>query len=65
MLSQDLLNLLRCPACDDRPRVELTADQQALACVKCHRHYPVKHDIPIMLVDEATIPGATTATLAS
>jgi len=26
-----------------------------LKCTQCHRVYPVKDDIPIMLIDEATV----------
>ena len=53
MISQDLLEILACPAC--RAKVELQADGGALKCVKCHRVYPVRDNIPVMLVDEATI----------
>jgi len=30
-------------------------DGAALKCVACHRVYPVRDDIPVMLIDEATI----------
>lgn len=52
-ISQDLLEILACPAC--KAKVELKPDGGALKCVKCHRAYPVRDDIPVMLVDEATI----------
>jgi uncharacterized protein len=26
-----------------------------LKCPECHRVYPIKDDIPVMLIDEATI----------
>jgi len=26
-----------------------------LRCPECHRVYPIKDDIPVMLIDEATI----------
>jgi len=26
-----------------------------LKCVKCHRVYPIRDDIPVMLIDEAQI----------
>ena len=35
--------------------VELKADGSGLKCVQCHRVYPVRDDIPVMLVDEAKI----------
>jgi len=47
-----LLEILACPACDDRPPVELTGDK--LHCPKCKRSYPIRDGIPVMLVDEAT-----------
>jgi uncharacterized protein YbaR (Trm112 family) len=52
-ISAELLEILVCPAC--RARVELKADQSGLKCVSCHRVYPVRDEIPVMLIDEATI----------
>jgi len=48
-----LLEILACPACDDRPPVELKGDK--LYCAQCKRAYPIKDGIPVMLVDEATV----------
>jgi len=56
-LSQDLLEILACPAC--KAKVELTADGNGLKCVECRRVYPIRDDIPVMLVDEATIENGT------
>jgi uncharacterized protein YbaR (Trm112 family) len=52
-ISQDLLEILVCPVC--KATVELTAGGNGLKCVQCHRVYPVRDDIPVMLVDEAKI----------
>ena len=52
-ISQDLLEILACPAC--KAKVELTADGKGLKCLKCHRVYPIRDDIPVMLIDEATM----------
>jgi uncharacterized protein len=52
-LSQELLDILACPAC--KQRVELKPDGTALKCVACKRVYPIRDDIPVMLIDEATI----------
>jgi uncharacterized protein YbaR (Trm112 family) len=52
-ISKDLLEILVCPVC--KAVVELKADQSGLKCVECHRVYPIRDDIPVMLVDEATI----------
>jgi len=56
-ISQDLLEILACPAC--KAKVELTADGNGLKCVECRRVYPIRDDIPVMLVDEATIENGT------
>lgn len=52
-ISQELLDILVCPLC--KADVKLTADGQGLKCGQCHRVYPIKDDIPVMLVDEAKI----------
>ncbi len=52
-ISQDLLEILACPAC--KAKVELKPDGSGLKCVECKRVYPIRDDIPVMLVDEATI----------
>ena len=60
-ISPELLEILRCPAC--KGKVELKADQSGLKCVECRRVYPVRDEIPVMLVDEAKIEeeiGAST-----
>lgn len=52
-IHQELLDILVCPLC--KVPVKLTADGQGLKCGQCRRVYPIKDDIPIMLVDEAKI----------
>ena len=52
-ISQDLLEILACPAC--KAKVELKQDGSGLKCVSCKRVYPIRDDIPVMLIDEATI----------
>jgi uncharacterized protein YbaR (Trm112 family) len=52
-ISPDLLEILACPAC--KAKVELKPDGSALKCVECRRVYPIRDDIPVMLVDEAKI----------
>ena len=54
-ISPDLLEILICPAC--QARVELKSDNSGLHCVACRRVYPIRDDIPVMLIDEATIEG--------
>ena len=55
MIPQDLLDILVCPACK-KPLVLRTKDGgESLKCAACRRVYPVKDNIPILLVDEAVI----------
>lgn len=55
-LDPKLLDILVCPLC--KADVKLTADGQGLKCVSCHRVYPIRDDIPVMLIDEASVePG--------
>ncbi len=53
MIAKDLLEILVCPAC--KQALEYRQSPESLKCKQCHRVYAVKDDIPIMLVDEATI----------
>jgi len=52
-VSQELLDILVCPLC--KAPVKMTPDQRGLKCSTCRRVYPVRDDIPIMLVEEARI----------
>jgi uncharacterized protein YbaR (Trm112 family) len=52
-ISPELLEILACPAC--KAKVEMKADGSGLKCVECKRVYPIRDDIPVMLVDEATV----------
>lgn len=53
MLSKDLLAILVCPAC--KQALEYRQNPESLKCTHCRRVYRVEDNIPIMLVDEATI----------
>jgi uncharacterized protein YbaR (Trm112 family) len=48
-----LLEILVCPAC--KAPVVPVHDGTGLKCDVCKRVYPVKDDIPVMLIDEATV----------
>ena len=52
-VSKELLEILVCPLC--KTPVTLTPDNHGLKCSTCHRVYPIRDDIPVMLVDEARI----------
>jgi uncharacterized protein YbaR (Trm112 family) len=49
----ELLEILACPNC--KTPVKLVKNGTALKCDQCHRVYPIKDDIPVMLIEEATI----------
>jgi hypothetical protein len=50
-LSKELLEILVCPKC--KQEVSLTEKEDGLACHACRLLYPIKDDIPVMLIDEA------------
>jgi uncharacterized protein YbaR (Trm112 family) len=56
MISQDLLDILVCPVCK-KPMV-LKENGESLKCGVCRRVYPIQDDIPILLIDAATIDAA-------
>jgi uncharacterized protein YbaR (Trm112 family) len=53
MVSQDLLEILVCPVCK-KPLTQKETGE-SLKCSECKRVYPVRDDIPILLLDEATV----------
>jgi uncharacterized protein len=50
-LDPALLEILACPACRSSLRVDDVASE--LVCTGCGLAYPVRDDIPVLLVDEA------------
>lgn len=50
-LSRELLEVLACPKC--KGEVRLNDKQDGLVCQACKLVYPIKEDIPVMLIDEA------------
>ena len=50
-ISKDLLDILACPKC--KGDIHLNPTQDGLVCEACRLMYPIKDDIPIMLIDEA------------
>ena len=53
MIDKELLDILACPAC----KADVKLEGEKIICTKCGRRYPIKDDIPIMLIDEAELPG--------
>jgi uncharacterized protein YbaR (Trm112 family) len=50
-ISQDLLEILACPKC--KGDIKLNEAGDGLICETCRLIYPIKDDIPIMLIEEA------------
>jgi len=50
-IDKELLDILACPKC--KGEVTLSDDGSGLICDECKLLYPVKDDIPVMLIDEA------------
>lgn len=55
-LDPELLAILVCP--NDRGEVEYHEDEQRIVCLRCGYRYPVRDDIPVMLIDEAEKPSS-------
>jgi uncharacterized protein YbaR (Trm112 family) len=53
MVSQELLDILRCPNCVREKEGLLEYYKESwLICQECGRKYPIRDDIPVMLIDE-------------
>jgi uncharacterized protein YbaR (Trm112 family) len=54
-VSPELLEILCCPKC--HAPVELKPNGDSLKCTnaECSLVYPIREDIPVMLIDEATV----------
>lgn len=59
-LSPELLKILVCPKC--KSKVELKSDGNGLRCTnaECRLVYPVRDEIPVMLVEEAKAEESAT-----
>ena len=54
-LDQQLLDILACPNC--RGEVAYLEEESVIVCRgECGLRYPVRDDIPVMLIDEAEKP---------
>ena len=50
-IDKELLAILACPKC--KGDIQLTDKGDGLVCQACKLMYPIKDDIPVMLIDEA------------
>ena len=55
MIDKELLDILACPAC--KGNIVYDQKNEKLNCQKCGRRYPIRDGIPVMLIDEAELPG--------
>jgi len=51
MLDQALMEILACPQC--KGDVHYNDKKTGLVCDACALSYPIRDDIPVMLIDEA------------
>jgi uncharacterized protein YbaR (Trm112 family) len=51
-INQELLDILACPKC--KGDIHLNENGDGLVCDACRLMYPIKDDIPVMLIEEAT-----------
>ncbi|MEK7828469.1 MAG: Trm112 family protein [Deltaproteobacteria bacterium] len=50
-IDKELLDILACPKC--KGNIKLAEKGDGLVCDACKLVYPIKDDIPVMLIDEA------------
>jgi len=50
-ITKELLDILACPKC--KKEVNITEDEKWLICRHCRLRYPIKDNIPVMLIDKA------------
>jgi uncharacterized protein YbaR (Trm112 family) len=55
MISQDLLDILRCPLSPSNTRLKQQGDH--LECERCALKFLVKDGFPILVVEEAILPA--------
>jgi uncharacterized protein len=55
-IDQQLLSIIVCPACHGELAPATTDGVEELVCRGCGNAYPVRDDIPVLLVDEARKP---------
>lgn len=55
MISQDLLDMLRCPLDPSKTRLRLEGDR--LCCERCALRFAIKDGFPILVIEEAELPA--------
>jgi uncharacterized protein YbaR (Trm112 family) len=57
LVEPDLLEILACPACHAPLREDVEASELVCTSDTCGLAYPVRDEIPVLLVDEARRPS--------
>ncbi|MBI3822087.1 MAG: hypothetical protein HY289_05330 [Planctomycetes bacterium] len=55
MISQDLLDILRCPL--DPSKTRLRVQEDHLECERCALRFLIKDGFPVLVVEEAGLPA--------
>jgi uncharacterized protein YbaR (Trm112 family) len=55
MISQDLLDILRCPM--DPSHTHLTLQTDKLVCDRCRVNFKIKDGFPVLVIEEAELPA--------
>jgi hypothetical protein len=53
MIDKELLEILACPKCKSEVRLDEGAQRIVCTSPSCGLRYPIRDDIPVMLIDEA------------
>jgi len=56
-VDSDLMEILVCPSCHGKVEDQQEGERELIVCLSCGLRYPVRDDIPVMLVDEAERPS--------
>jgi len=51
MLNKEILKIIACPKC----KKDVILKEDRIVCTNCGRQYPIKNNIPIMIVEEAEL----------
>lgn len=54
-ISPELLEILRCPKCKSEVKIDDAATRLKCVNPECSLVYPIRDEIPVMLIDEATV----------
>jgi len=66
VVSEELLKILACPhpKCHENHKLDVSPIEKEgdwIVCLRCGRKYPIRDDIPIMLIDECVEPQQESA----